>query len=74
MMHESNDLTLILNIKMLNIKSLTLHINKINKANIEIGEKCRKNRGYMYKITCTRAVNQPSMLKEVSNEYYAIVL
>ena len=28
MMHESNDLTLILNIKMLNIKSLTLHIHE----------------------------------------------
>ena len=42
-MHESNDLTLILNIKILNIKSLTLHIqkkkNNNNKSNIKIEKK-----------------------------------
>ena len=33
-----------------------------------------KNRGYTYKIACTRAINKPKMLKEVSNECYCNVL
>ena len=29
---------------------------------------------YTYQITCTRAVNKPKMLREVSNECYGNVL
>ena len=49
-----------------------MKINKTKHKNWR--KKCRKNRVYVYQIACTRAVNQPRMLKEVSNEYYVIVL
>ena len=70
MIHESNNVTLIPY-----IKSLTLLIdeNYRVKTNKEL-EKMWKNRGSVYKIACTRAVNQPRMLKEVLNECYDIVL
>ena len=72
MIHESNNLTLIPN-----IRSLTVLIHekkKKKKRHKELEKKCGKNRGFMYKIASTRAVNQPRMLKEVSNECFDIVL
>ena len=36
---------------------------KINETNIKDRRKIVKNRGYVYKIACTRAVKQHRMLK-----------
>ena len=70
MIHDSNSLTLIPHIKSL---TLLIHENYQVKTNKEL-EKMWKNRGSVYKIACTRAVNQPRVLKEVIIECYAIVL
>ena len=47
---------------------------KINKTHKKSEKKSWKNRDYTYKITCTRVVNNPRMLKEVSSELYDNVL
>ena len=46
----------------------------INEKHEKLEKNRGLNRGYTYKITCTRAVNKPRMLKEVSNECYDNVL